>query len=33
LIAPGRAPDHSHIYDEIVYIIDGEGILHLGGQE
>jgi mannose-6-phosphate isomerase-like protein (cupin superfamily) len=33
LIAPGRAPDHSHIYDEIVYIIEGEGILHLGGQE
>jgi len=32
-IAPGRAPDHSHVYDEIVYIIDGEGILHLGGQE
>jgi mannose-6-phosphate isomerase-like protein (cupin superfamily) len=27
LIAPGRAPMHSHIYDEIVYIIDGEGIL------
>jgi mannose-6-phosphate isomerase-like protein (cupin superfamily) len=33
LIAPGRAPDHSHIYDEIVYVIEGEGILHLGGQQ
>jgi quercetin dioxygenase-like cupin family protein len=33
LIPPGRAPTHSHSYDEIVYIIDGEGILHLGGQE
>jgi mannose-6-phosphate isomerase-like protein (cupin superfamily) len=33
LIAPGRAPNHSHIYDEIVYIIDGEGILHLGGEQ
>ena len=32
-ISPGRAPNHSHIYDEIVYIIDGEGILHLGGEE
>jgi mannose-6-phosphate isomerase-like protein (cupin superfamily) len=32
-IAPGRAPDHSHIYDEIVYVIEGEGILHLGGQK
>lgn len=33
LILPGRAPTHSHSYDEIVYIIDGDGILHLGGQE
>jgi mannose-6-phosphate isomerase-like protein (cupin superfamily) len=32
-ILPGRAPDHSHIYDEIVYIIEGEGVLHLDGQE
>ena len=32
VIAPGRAPNHSHSYDEIVYVIDGEGILHLGGQ-
>jgi mannose-6-phosphate isomerase-like protein (cupin superfamily) len=24
---------HSHSYDEIVYVIDGEGTLHLGGQE
>ena len=33
VIPPGRAPTHSHSYDEIVYVIDGEGILHLGGQE
>jgi mannose-6-phosphate isomerase-like protein (cupin superfamily) len=33
VIPPGRAPMHSHSYDEIVYIIDGEGILHIGGQE
>jgi mannose-6-phosphate isomerase-like protein (cupin superfamily) len=32
-IEPGRAPDHSHIYDEIVYVIDGEGIFHLGGEK
>lgn len=32
-LAPGRAPDHSQIHDEIVYIIDGEQILHLGGQQ
>jgi mannose-6-phosphate isomerase-like protein (cupin superfamily) len=33
LIAPGRAPMHSHFYDEIVYVLDGEGTLHHGGQE
>jgi mannose-6-phosphate isomerase-like protein (cupin superfamily) len=33
VIPPGRAPTHSHSYDEIVYVIDGEGILHLGEQE
>jgi mannose-6-phosphate isomerase-like protein (cupin superfamily) len=33
VIPPGRAPMHSHSYDEIVYIIDGDGILHIGGQE
>jgi mannose-6-phosphate isomerase-like protein (cupin superfamily) len=33
LISPGRAPMHSHFYDEIVYVLDGEGTLHLGGQE
>ncbi len=33
VIPPGRAPMHSHSYDEIVYVIDGEGTLHLGGQE
>jgi mannose-6-phosphate isomerase-like protein (cupin superfamily) len=32
-LAPGRAPMHSYIYDELVYIIDGEGILHLVEQE
>ena len=25
LIAPSRAPNHSHIYDEIIYVVDGEG--------
>ena len=33
VIPPGRAPTHSHSYDEIVYVLDGEGILHLGGHE
>jgi mannose-6-phosphate isomerase-like protein (cupin superfamily) len=32
-IPPGRAPMHSHFYDEIVYVLDGEGTLHLDGRE
>ncbi|HTX81493.1 MAG TPA: cupin domain-containing protein [Streptosporangiaceae bacterium] len=27
-IPPGRAPEHSHPYDEVVLILDGEGIAH-----
>jgi mannose-6-phosphate isomerase-like protein (cupin superfamily) len=33
LIPPGRAAMHSHTYDEVVYVIEGEGVLHLGGHE
>jgi mannose-6-phosphate isomerase-like protein (cupin superfamily) len=29
-IPPGRAPEHSHPYDEVVLILDGEGVLHSG---
>jgi mannose-6-phosphate isomerase-like protein (cupin superfamily) len=32
-IPPGRAPLHSHHYDEVVYVIEGEGVLHLGGDD
>lgn len=31
-IPPGRAPDHFHAYDEVVYVLDGPGLLHLGGE-
>ena len=31
IIPPGRAPMHSHTYDEVVYVLEGEGILHRGG--
>jgi mannose-6-phosphate isomerase-like protein (cupin superfamily) len=27
-IPPGRAPMHSHTYDEVVYVIEGQGVLH-----
>jgi mannose-6-phosphate isomerase-like protein (cupin superfamily) len=32
-IPPGRAPDHSHPYDELVLVLDGVGIVHIGGTE
>jgi quercetin dioxygenase-like cupin family protein len=28
-----RAPDHFHTYDEVIYVLDGEGILHIDGSE
>jgi len=31
VIPPGRAGMHSHVYDEVVYVLEGEGILHLDG--
>ncbi len=31
-IPPGRAPDHFHTYDEVVYVLTGEGALHIGGE-
>src|SRR5262245_44343231 len=33
VIPPGRAGLHSHVYDEVVYILEGEGVLHLGDEE
>jgi mannose-6-phosphate isomerase-like protein (cupin superfamily) len=33
VIPPGRAPLHSHTYDEVVYIVEGEGMLHLDGKD
>ena len=32
-IPPGRAPLHSHHYDEVVYVVEGEGVVHLGGKD
>jgi quercetin dioxygenase-like cupin family protein len=31
-IPPGRAPWHYHLYDEIVWILRGQGRLHLGEE-
>jgi mannose-6-phosphate isomerase-like protein (cupin superfamily) len=32
-IPPGRAPDHYHHYDEVIYIVGGQGVLHIDGEE
>jgi quercetin dioxygenase-like cupin family protein len=32
-IPPGRAPEHSHLYDEVVLVLRGSGIAHLGGSD
>jgi quercetin dioxygenase-like cupin family protein len=31
-IPPGRAPDHFHKYDEVVYVLAGEGAFHVDGE-
>ncbi|HEY0414856.1 MAG TPA: cupin domain-containing protein [Gaiellaceae bacterium] len=33
LIPPGRAPDHYHLYDEVIYVLDGEGTLEIDGEQ
>jgi mannose-6-phosphate isomerase-like protein (cupin superfamily) len=32
IVKPCRAPDHSHPYDEVGYIVEGHGIAHVGGE-
>jgi mannose-6-phosphate isomerase-like protein (cupin superfamily) len=31
-IPPGRAKPHYHEYEEVAYILAGEGVLHMGGE-
>ncbi len=31
-IPVGRAPDHFHTYDEVVYVLEGQGALHIDGE-
>jgi mannose-6-phosphate isomerase-like protein (cupin superfamily) len=33
LVPSGRAPDHFHTYDEVIYILEGEGELHIDGEQ
>jgi mannose-6-phosphate isomerase-like protein (cupin superfamily) len=30
-IPAGRAPDHFHLYDEVIYVLDGQGVVHAEG--
>lgn len=31
-IPPGRAKPHYHAYEEVAYILEGEGVLHMAGE-
>lgn len=33
LVPPGRAPDHFHRYDEVIYVLEGEGMLEVDGEQ
>lgn len=33
IVEPCRAPDHSHPYDEVGYIVEGEGVAHIAGEQ
>jgi (S)-ureidoglycine aminohydrolase len=32
IVQPSKAPFHSHPYEELGYILEGEGVAHLGGR-
>lgn len=32
-IPTGRAPDHFHLYDEVIYVLDGQGVVHADGVD
>ena len=31
-IPTARAPEHMHFYDEVIYILEGEGAMHMNGE-
>jgi len=33
VIPPGRAPDHFHLYEEVICILDGSGFMHAGASK
>jgi quercetin dioxygenase-like cupin family protein len=32
IVEPSKAPLHSHPYDEVGYVVEGDGIAHVGGR-
>jgi mannose-6-phosphate isomerase-like protein (cupin superfamily) len=32
VIPPSKAPLHVHPYDEVIYVVEGTGVVHLGGE-
>jgi mannose-6-phosphate isomerase-like protein (cupin superfamily) len=32
VIDPSRVPPHGHVYDEVIYVVEGEGAVHLDGK-
>lgn len=32
-IPTARAPDHFHTYDEVIYVLEGKGVMRMEGQE
>jgi mannose-6-phosphate isomerase-like protein (cupin superfamily) len=32
-VPTARAPDHFHTYDEVIYVLDGEGVMSSGGVD
>jgi len=32
IVEPCRAPDHSHTYDEVGYVVEGKGFAHIDGE-
>ena len=31
-VHPSKAPMHSHSYDEVGYVVEGQGVAHVGGE-